>query len=223
MTAYLLRHRGLDANQADVNGATPLHWAAMRGSDKCVAALLEHGASLHAKDSLGKTPLDIAAANSFKAIVRELEAEKSPPPKMCCGLDYHNQLFWGPLLVTPVVFGALLSLSSVFLIFFAFLVWYFFKSGQAFRHIQGPGGFRSMFPYGFMSATCVGVYYFNLHYLLFAEGHFWLNVVFHLSCAVMFGCLYPFKKHVGYVATDRKMSGACGFTRPHLLLVFSSC
>ncbi len=162
MTAYLLRHRGLDANQADVNGATPLHWAAMRGSDKCVSALLENGASLNAKDNLGKTPLDIAMANSFKAIVKELEAEKSPPPKMCCGLDYHNQLFWGPLLVTPVIFGVLLSLSSVFLIFFAFLVWYFFKSGQAFRHIQGSSGFRSMFPYGFMCATCVGVYYFNL-------------------------------------------------------------
>jgi hypothetical protein len=205
MTAYLLRHRGLDANQADVNGATPLHWASMRGSDKCVLALVENGASLNAKDSAGKTPLDIAIANSFKTIIRELEAEKSPH-KMCCGLDYNNQLFWGPLLITPVVFGVLLSLSSVFLLFFAFLIWYFFKTGAAFRHIQGPGGFRSMFPYGFMSATCVGVYYFNLKYLLFLEGHFWLNLIFHLSCGVMFGCLYPFKKHVGYVPNDRKLS-----------------
>ncbi len=83
--------------------------------------------------------------------------------------------------------------------FFSFFFFFFFLSG--------PGGFRSMFPYGFMSATCVGIYYFNFKYLLFLEGHFWYNFFFHLSCAVMFGCLYPFKKNVGFLTNDRKLTG----------------
>ncbi len=69
MCAYLLRHRGLDVNAVDKNGATgfplsflhqkalfffffffflisffaALHWAAMRGSEKCISALIENG------------------------------------------------------------------------------------------------------------------------------------------------------------------------------------
>jgi ankyrin repeat protein len=41
----------------DVNNQTPLMWAAMWGNVEMCAMLLEHGARLEARDSLGATPL----------------------------------------------------------------------------------------------------------------------------------------------------------------------
>jgi len=62
-------NRGADINEmiktSGIDTATPLHIAAECNPDPEVAALLiEHGADIHARDSLGNTPLYGAAGNS---------------------------------------------------------------------------------------------------------------------------------------------------------------
>jgi len=44
-------------NRPDVSGRSPLHTAAMNNSVKCVSVLLQKGALVHLRDSLGHTPL----------------------------------------------------------------------------------------------------------------------------------------------------------------------
>ena len=44
-------------NCLDVSGRSPLHTAAINNSVKCVGMLLEKGALVHLRDSLGHTPL----------------------------------------------------------------------------------------------------------------------------------------------------------------------
>lgn len=51
---------GVDLNAFNANGATALHNAVTRGSQKIVAYLAEQGAKLDLKDKQGRTPLDIA-------------------------------------------------------------------------------------------------------------------------------------------------------------------
>lgn len=41
-------------------GRTPLHVAAVMGQSDCIGLLLQHGASIYAKDAKGVTPKDIA-------------------------------------------------------------------------------------------------------------------------------------------------------------------
>lgn len=48
------------ANQADSNGITPLHFAAVFGHKKMVRELLAHGAYVNKMDDNGCTPLDKA-------------------------------------------------------------------------------------------------------------------------------------------------------------------
>lgn len=48
-------------NCLDVSGWSPLHTAAMNNSVKCVSMLLEKGALVHLRDSLGHTPLYYAS------------------------------------------------------------------------------------------------------------------------------------------------------------------
>jgi len=55
---------GADVNQANGNGQTALHAASQSGWDKVVAALIERGAKVNAKDSKGNTPLDNALGNA---------------------------------------------------------------------------------------------------------------------------------------------------------------
>lgn len=47
---------------ADPSGRTPLHWAAVLGTIDSIRILLAHGASIHARDRSGSTPLMLAAA-----------------------------------------------------------------------------------------------------------------------------------------------------------------
>jgi hypothetical protein len=44
---------------------TPLHWAAFAGSPDIIELLVQHGASVHATDNAGATPLHIAAADPY--------------------------------------------------------------------------------------------------------------------------------------------------------------
>ena len=57
--------QGMDINQANSKGETPLHGAALRGSDLLVQFLVDHGAALDAKMKQGFTPLDVAMGKSI--------------------------------------------------------------------------------------------------------------------------------------------------------------
>lgn len=50
-----------DVQVADLGGNTPLHYAARAGNLRHVAALLNHGAEVHAKKGVGLTPLGYLA------------------------------------------------------------------------------------------------------------------------------------------------------------------
>ncbi|KAI5122550.1 hypothetical protein M0805_005277 [Coniferiporia weirii] len=58
----------------DVDGRTPLHWAAVSDQDTTdiVAFLLDHKANVNIKDSSGWTPLHCAVSAGRESIVREL-------------------------------------------------------------------------------------------------------------------------------------------------------
>jgi len=61
---------GVDAvNCFDVSRRSPLHTAALHNSVKCATALLESGALVHLRDSLGHTPLYYAARLGNEIIV----------------------------------------------------------------------------------------------------------------------------------------------------------
>jgi uncharacterized protein len=60
----LLVGLGLDVNQADSRGDTPLHGACLRGADTIVQYLVDHGADVNAKMKQGFTPLDVAMGKS---------------------------------------------------------------------------------------------------------------------------------------------------------------
>ena len=51
-----------DPNVADCYGDTPLHDAARFGHNNCVGQLVQGGASVHARNSKGQTPADVAVA-----------------------------------------------------------------------------------------------------------------------------------------------------------------
>ncbi|MAF48269.1 MAG: hypothetical protein CMM10_08395 [Rhodospirillaceae bacterium] len=56
--AYLAK--GSDANSADRNGATALHWAVVKASPEAVRLLIEAGVDASKTDAGGLTPLDLA-------------------------------------------------------------------------------------------------------------------------------------------------------------------
>ena len=54
---------------------TPLHLAVSFGSMQCVESLLRNRADINARDSYGKTPLDIANDNKIRKIIILLKKE----------------------------------------------------------------------------------------------------------------------------------------------------
>jgi len=52
----------------EVDGATPLHVAAKEGRVDVAESLIAHGADVHARDNIGKTPLDHAVANGNEGV-----------------------------------------------------------------------------------------------------------------------------------------------------------
>jgi len=84
--------QGMDINQANARGETPLHGAAGRGADTLVQFLVDHGASLDARMKQGFTALDVALGKSTfgqlpvphestVALIRKLGGVEGKPEK----------------------------------------------------------------------------------------------------------------------------------------------
>ncbi|CAM8931285.1 unnamed protein product [Rhodiola kirilowii] len=67
-----LLKRGLDPNDSDNNGRTPLHIAAANGNENCALLLLDYGADPNSKDSEGSVPLWEAMLNGHESMVKLL-------------------------------------------------------------------------------------------------------------------------------------------------------
>lgn len=66
----LLVSKGLDVTAQDLDGDTPLHFAAEHNLDReVVRLLLDHGADVNAKNQLGETPLHKAAESNDEPLV----------------------------------------------------------------------------------------------------------------------------------------------------------
>ncbi|PAY15819.1 hypothetical protein CKO51_29785 [Rhodopirellula sp. SM50] len=63
---------GMDVNEADTNGLTPLAMAAYNGHDAIVKLLIKHNATIDARDRTGKTPLIHAASGPAPTTVEIL-------------------------------------------------------------------------------------------------------------------------------------------------------
>ncbi len=75
---YLVEELGMDVNQRDYNGFTPLHNAAARGDRELILYLVEQGADVRALTRKGQTTVDMAngpvqRVTVFPEIVRLLE------------------------------------------------------------------------------------------------------------------------------------------------------
>jgi ankyrin repeat protein len=74
-----LLKKGADANAAEGDGATALHWAVQREDLESASALIRAGAQVNAANDLGATPLSVAAGNgSATAIALLLESGADP-------------------------------------------------------------------------------------------------------------------------------------------------
>jgi ankyrin repeat protein len=71
-TLRALLQKGANANDADGDGTTALHWASYRNDPESVDLLIKAGAKVNSKTDLGVTPLWIASQNGGDAVVRRL-------------------------------------------------------------------------------------------------------------------------------------------------------
>jgi uncharacterized protein len=71
-TLRALLQKGANANDADGDGSTALHWSSYRNDLESVDLLLRAGAKVNAKTDLGVTPLWTASQNGSDAMVRRL-------------------------------------------------------------------------------------------------------------------------------------------------------
>jgi ankyrin repeat protein len=74
-----LKRPGVDANVREVDGTTPLHWAARGDDGEAVRLLLKAGARADVVNRYGVTPIGLAAANGNAAIVDALIVAGADP------------------------------------------------------------------------------------------------------------------------------------------------
>jgi ankyrin repeat protein len=74
-----------DVNQADLDGATALHWAAYHDDLESVELLVSAGANVNAANDLGATPLWIASTNAVPVAKRLLAAGANPNLALLAG------------------------------------------------------------------------------------------------------------------------------------------
>lgn len=76
-----LSQSGVDLNQRNSTGDTPLTWAAREGQEKIARAFVEAGADTRVRDAAGRTPHEIAQASGHKTIMEFLaQAEREGKP-----------------------------------------------------------------------------------------------------------------------------------------------
>ncbi len=77
-----LLSEGVDLDTQDHRGMAALHLAAMHGLSRIVNRLLREGANRNARDSLGRTPHELALARGFVDVAAEFETLRSSQPSM---------------------------------------------------------------------------------------------------------------------------------------------
>jgi len=68
---------GVDLNEGDNWGYTPLHWACMNGYKELARLLIDNGADINSKNIIGLTPLHIAAGRGHAHVVTLLVANNA--------------------------------------------------------------------------------------------------------------------------------------------------
>ena len=66
--------KGVDPNHVDKSSMSPLHWCAMTGKCAAIKTLVEAGANLEARNSIGETPLALAVVQRHLETARQLAA-----------------------------------------------------------------------------------------------------------------------------------------------------
>ena len=76
LVAQLLLDHNADVSAKDMDGATPLHNAAVRGHVLVAGLLLAQGADVSVKDRFRNTPRELATLHSHNQIASMIEAEE---------------------------------------------------------------------------------------------------------------------------------------------------
>jgi ankyrin repeat protein len=84
--------KGVNLNEKDSSGATPLHSAIFRNNPEIIALLLAHGADAAAQDKDGNTPLHWAIEHKLPHAAEELL--KSNPGVVAIADKYGNEPLW---------------------------------------------------------------------------------------------------------------------------------
>lgn len=73
----LLKEPGVDINQQDALGWTPLHYASKSGEKEIVTLLIMYHCNVDIKNFKGKTPLQLAKNKDVSIIIKKLGTHKS--------------------------------------------------------------------------------------------------------------------------------------------------